>query len=158
LDVSMHTAFGYQMHGEADHEDHVEPGRYGDRGCHGGCSGQDQDDRHQRSLAGVRPSAAFAWIAPLPGESPLAGRSGRPSAPDASAALRALVDTSAWVDFLTGHGSPEQAAVAELLRAEHDVCTCGIIAAEVFQGLRRDKGRDEIARLFREMTLLEATG
>jgi predicted nucleic acid-binding protein len=72
--------------------------------------------------------------------------------------LRVLVDTSAWVDFLNGHDSPEQVAVAELLRGENEVCTCGIVVAEVFQGLRRDKGRDEIARLFREMTFLEATG
>jgi predicted nucleic acid-binding protein len=72
--------------------------------------------------------------------------------------LRVLVDTSAWADFLNGYPSPEQAALAELLDSDHDVCTCGIIVAEVFQGLRRDKGRDEIAQLFREMTFLEATG
>ncbi len=72
--------------------------------------------------------------------------------------MRILVDTSAWADFLNGYRSPEQAAVAELLESEHDICTCGIIVAEVFQGLRRDKGRDDIARLFREMTFLETTG
>jgi predicted nucleic acid-binding protein len=72
--------------------------------------------------------------------------------------LRVLVDTSAWADFLNGYASPEQAAIAELLDSDHEICTCGIIVAEVFQGLRRDKGRDEIAQLFREMTFLEATG
>jgi predicted nucleic acid-binding protein len=72
--------------------------------------------------------------------------------------LRVLVDTSAWVDFLNGHPSAEHAAVAELLEGEHEVCTCGIVVAEVFQGLTRDKGRDEIAQFFRDMMFLEASG
>jgi predicted nucleic acid-binding protein len=72
--------------------------------------------------------------------------------------LRVLVDTSAWADFLNGYPSPEQAALAELLAGEDDVCTCGIVVAEVFQGLRREKGRGEIADLFREMTFLEPSG
>jgi predicted nucleic acid-binding protein len=72
--------------------------------------------------------------------------------------LRVLVDTSAWADFLNGYPSAEQTALVELLEGEDDVCTCGIVVAEVFQGLRRDKGRDEVARLFREMTFLEPSG
>jgi predicted nucleic acid-binding protein len=69
-----------------------------------------------------------------------------------------LVDTSAWVDFLNGFPSPEADAVAGLLAGEDDVCTCGLITAEVFQGLRRDAGRRKLETLFREMTWLEASG
>jgi predicted nucleic acid-binding protein len=72
--------------------------------------------------------------------------------------VKVLVDTSAWVDFLNGYESPARVALAELLRGDDDVCTCGIVVAEVFQGLRRASGRDGIARLFRELTYLEPSG
>lgn len=72
--------------------------------------------------------------------------------------MRVLVDTSAWVDFLNGFPSPAADALAELLRGDDDVCTCGIVVAEVFQGLRRDSGRDTIRRSFEDMTLLEPPG
>jgi predicted nucleic acid-binding protein len=72
--------------------------------------------------------------------------------------VRVLVDTSAWVDFLNGFPSPPADALAELLQGDDDVCTCGIVVAEVFQGLRRDRGRDSIRRSFEDMTFLEPPG
>jgi len=39
-----------------------------------------------------------------------------------------------------------------------ELCACGVIVAEVFQGLRRDKGRDELQRLFRDLSFLEPSG
>jgi predicted nucleic acid-binding protein len=72
--------------------------------------------------------------------------------------LKVLVDTSVWVDFLNDHPSPEQEALARLLVSDHDVCTCGVVIAEVFQGLRREKGRSELAELFRDMTYLDPSG
>lgn len=45
-----------------------------------------------------------------------------------------------------------------MLRGDDDVCTCGIVAAEVFQGLRRDEGRDAIRRSFEELVFLEPLG
>jgi predicted nucleic acid-binding protein len=72
--------------------------------------------------------------------------------------MRVLVDTSAWVDFLNGHPSPQAGALAELLAGEDEVCTCGVVVAEVFQGLRRDSSRGEIAALFEEMMFLEPGG
>src|SRR5882672_10345315 len=71
--------------------------------------------------------------------------------------MRVLVDTSAWVDFLNGHDSPESSSVAELLKGEDEVCTCGVIVAEVFQGLRENRAYTEIASLFSEMTFLESS-
>ena len=72
--------------------------------------------------------------------------------------MRILVDTSAWVDFLNGHPSPEGRAVSALIASEHDLCTCGIVVAEVFQGLRREGERQEIGALFRHLTFLEPAG
>ena len=72
--------------------------------------------------------------------------------------MRVLVDTSAWVDFLNGAPSPAAEALAELLSGDDDVCTCGIVVAEVFQGLRRDEGRDAIRRSFEDLVFLEPPG
>ena len=69
--------------------------------------------------------------------------------------MRVLVDTSAWADFLNGFASPEADALAEILRGDDDVCTCGIVVAEVFQGLRRDEGRNAIRRSFEDLIFLE---
>jgi predicted nucleic acid-binding protein len=70
--------------------------------------------------------------------------------------VRVLVDTSAWAEFLNGTGSPEARAVDRLLAGEDDVVTCGLVAAEVFQGIRRD--REELEAFFRRMTFLEPAG
>ncbi len=72
--------------------------------------------------------------------------------------MRVLVDTSVWVDFLNGHASPERSALVRLIQGEDDLCTCGIVVAEVFQGLRREKGRNEISALFAQLTFLEPSG
>ena len=72
--------------------------------------------------------------------------------------MRVLVDTSAWVDFLNGFPSPAADALAELLQGDDEVCTGGIVVAEVFQGLRRDRGRDAIQRSFEDMSFLEPPG
>ena len=72
--------------------------------------------------------------------------------------MRVLVDTSAWVDFLNGYPSPERTALVELIAGQDEICTCGIVVSEVFQGLRRDRGRDKLARLFGELVFLEPSG
>lgn len=72
--------------------------------------------------------------------------------------MKVLVDTSAWVDFFNNYSSPESLSVSELLRSQDDVCTCGVIVAEVFQGLRENKEYKEIASLFEQMTFLEPSG
>lgn len=70
--------------------------------------------------------------------------------------MRVLVDTSAWAEFLNGTNSLEARAVDRLLAGEDDVVTCGLVAAEVFQGIRRD--REELEAFFRKMTFLEPAG
>ena len=72
--------------------------------------------------------------------------------------MRVLVDTSVWADFLNGHPSPQADALGLLLEGDHEVCTCGIVVAEVFQGLRRAPGREAIRRSFEELSFLEPSG
>lgn len=70
--------------------------------------------------------------------------------------MRVLVDTSVWADFFNGHDTAEKAALARLIADDADLCTCGVVVAEVFQGLRRN--RDEIEELFRNLLLLHPDG
>ena len=72
--------------------------------------------------------------------------------------MRVLVDTSVWVDFLNGYPSPEQQILDDLFVSDHEICTCGVVVAEVFQGLRKDEGRARLTALFRDLTYLEPAG
>jgi predicted nucleic acid-binding protein len=72
--------------------------------------------------------------------------------------VRVLVDTSVWVDFLNGYPSPERDTLRTLIEGHEDICTCGVIVAEVFQGLRREKSRLELAEQFRNLRFVEASG
>ena len=72
--------------------------------------------------------------------------------------MRVLVDSSAWIEFLNGHASPERDAVRTLIEGDDDVCTCGVVVAEVLQGIRSERSRREVEDLFGQMTLLEAPG
>ncbi len=68
--------------------------------------------------------------------------------------MRVLVDTSAWVDFFNGHPSPEAEALTRLIREEADVLTCGVVVAEVLQGLKKPKTLNQIEQHFLEMEWL----
>jgi hypothetical protein len=72
--------------------------------------------------------------------------------------LRVLVDTSVWVDFLNGADTQHRRVLAHLLESDHSICTCGVVVAEVFQGLRKAAGRQQLAELFRDLDFLEAHG
>lgn len=72
--------------------------------------------------------------------------------------MKVLVDTSAWVDFLNGFASPQRHALSELLLGQDELCTCGVVVAEVLQGLRKDASRQELQALFRNLVFLEAAG
>jgi predicted nucleic acid-binding protein len=72
--------------------------------------------------------------------------------------LRVLVDSSVWVDFFNDYPTPEQQALTDLLTSSDEICTCGVVVAEVFQGFRKAKGRARLADLFRDFTFLEPEG
>ncbi len=72
--------------------------------------------------------------------------------------MRILVDTSAWVDHINEHDSETARALAHLLAGEDDICTCGVIVAEVLQGLRRPAGYKRIREGFEDLTFLQPDG
>lgn len=72
--------------------------------------------------------------------------------------MKVLVDSSVWVDFFNGHASPERQALRDLFDSDHQICTCGVVVSEVFQGLRRHAGRIRLAELFLDLTFLEPAG
>lgn len=72
--------------------------------------------------------------------------------------MRVLVDSSVWVDLINAHASPEAAALADLLGGDDDICTCGVIVAEVLQGLRRESGYARVRDGFADLTFLDTPG
>lgn len=71
--------------------------------------------------------------------------------------MNVLVDTSVWVDFLNGHRSSEAAALKSLLD-QGNVVTCGLVVAEIFQGLRRDQSLAPLESRLRLLHVLEPRG
>ena len=49
-----------------------------------------------------------------------------------------LVDTTVWVDFFNDRNTPYVQTLERLVADEEDICTCGIVLAEVLQGIRED--------------------
>ncbi len=49
-----------------------------------------------------------------------------------------LVDTSVWIDFLTGRDTPHRRLLHNLIEREEDICITEIILAEILQGIRDD--------------------
>lgn len=50
-----------------------------------------------------------------------------------------LVDTTVWIDFFADRSEPHVAALEKLIQNEEDLCLCGIILAEVLQGIRSEE-------------------
>jgi len=49
-----------------------------------------------------------------------------------------LVDTTVWIDFFRGREEMHVVRLQRLIETEEDLCICGIILAEVLQGIRSD--------------------
>ena len=49
-----------------------------------------------------------------------------------------LVDTTVWIDFFADRNEPHVATLQELIENEVDLSLCGVILAEVLQGIRSD--------------------
>jgi len=52
--------------------------------------------------------------------------------------LIVLVDTTVWIDFFADRDEPHVATLQELIETEEDISLCGVILAEVLQGIRSD--------------------
>ncbi|MBN1676834.1 MAG: PIN domain nuclease [Kiritimatiellae bacterium] len=51
-----------------------------------------------------------------------------------------LVDTTVWIDFFGGRPEPHVATLQDLIEKDEDLCLCGLILADVLQGIRSDAG------------------
>jgi predicted nucleic acid-binding protein len=72
--------------------------------------------------------------------------------------MRVLVDTSVWADFFNGHRSVEAIALEKLIKSNEEICTCGVVVSEVFQGLKKDATRSRLQDLFQNLTFLDTDG
>jgi predicted nucleic acid-binding protein len=63
-----------------------------------------------------------------------------------------LIDTSAWIEFLRGTGSPVCERVDALLAK--NIATCDVIRMEVLAGARSDEHLQQLRQLLARATLL----
>jgi len=52
--------------------------------------------------------------------------------------MRALIDSTVWIDFFRARDVPHTRRLKSLLAAGEDVCLCGHVLAEVLRGTRHD--------------------
>ena len=65
-----------------------------------------------------------------------------------------LVDTTVWIDFFRGQDTPEVLCLEHLIGENADLCVCGVIMAEVLQGIREDKEYAAVAKRFESFIYL----
>lgn len=65
-----------------------------------------------------------------------------------------LVDTTVWIDFFADRNVLHVAALQELIENEKDLCLCGVILAEVLQGIRSDAEYIETKEYFTDLIFL----
>ncbi len=69
-----------------------------------------------------------------------------------------LVDTSVWIDFLTGTRSSHRRLLHTLLEEEQDLCLTEIIVTEILQGIKRDAEYRKIGSFFKEFPIFSLDG
>jgi predicted nucleic acid-binding protein len=65
-----------------------------------------------------------------------------------------LIDTSVWVDYLSGGRGRDAAAVEELVRSSRAV-TCGIVLAELLAGVRNAEQRERLSEALAGLDYVE---
>lgn len=63
-----------------------------------------------------------------------------------------LVDTSIFIDYFRGNPTYLDAIIDK-----NEICTCGIVAAELYHGTRTSEEKDRISRLLNELTWVDIT-
>jgi predicted nucleic acid-binding protein len=67
------------------------------------------------------------------------------------------VDTTVWIDFFAGKPHQHVATLEQLLQAGEDLCICGIVLAEVLQGIRSDSDYSKTKGCFESLVFLPMT-
>lgn len=65
-----------------------------------------------------------------------------------------LVDSSVWIDFFHGNKTSQVSVLKLLIEEGQDVCTCGIVLAEVLQGIRDDNAFEKTKECFNNLIYL----
>ena len=65
-----------------------------------------------------------------------------------------LVDTTVWIDFFADRPQPHVAALQKLIEEDADLCVCGVILAEVLQGIRADADYRKTKDYFESLILV----
>jgi predicted nucleic acid-binding protein len=65
-----------------------------------------------------------------------------------------LVDTTVWIDFFAARSLPHVALLESLIERREDICICGIILAEVLQGIRKNSEFQKTRDLFNNLIFL----
>jgi len=62
--------------------------------------------------------------------------------------LMILVDTSVWIDFFTNRPAGHVEALSKFIEDGDNIATCGIVLAEVLQGIKKDAEYKKTKELF----------
>jgi len=65
-----------------------------------------------------------------------------------------LVDTTVWIDFFAARSLSHVVALETIIKRRENICICGIILAEVLQGIRQDTEFRKTRDLFKTLILL----
>ena len=65
-----------------------------------------------------------------------------------------LVDTTVWIDFFAGREVSHVVYLEKQLLHGENICICGVILAEVLQGIRDDKSHSKTRRYFGALAYL----
>ena len=65
-----------------------------------------------------------------------------------------LIDTSVWIDFFFGRSLPHVREMESIIERREDISICGIILAEVLQGIRNDNEFRQTKRLLNTLIFL----
>lgn len=65
-----------------------------------------------------------------------------------------LVDTSVWVDFFRGHSSRQCQSLETAVDEDRDLCTCGPVLTEVFQGIVDRRQANTVLARFKPLIYL----
>ena len=65
-----------------------------------------------------------------------------------------IVDSTVWIDFFHDRPLPHVVTLQELIENDEDLCLCGVILAEVLQGIRSDTDFRKTREYFESLVLL----
>jgi predicted nucleic acid-binding protein len=69
-----------------------------------------------------------------------------------------LADTSVWIDFLEGKGSPQHLELRRLIEDDADICLTGIVVTEILQGIKDNAQNREIMSYLLEFPIMDPQG